>query len=133
MWSTMGDRVVENADEGIDTVQSSVTYTLSGNVENLTLTGGASINGTGNAQDNVITGNAGNNILSGLGGNDTLIAGAGADTLDGGTGDDKMDGGLGDDTYVVDATGDVVVEGAGAASTRSGQTSRTRWATIWKT
>ena len=33
-----GDVVTENANEGIDTVQSSVAYTLAANVENLTLT-----------------------------------------------------------------------------------------------
>ena len=37
-----GDVVTENANEGIDTVQSSVDYTLSANVENLTLTDAAS-------------------------------------------------------------------------------------------
>ena len=36
------------------------------NLENLTLTGAAAINGTGNAKDNVITGNGANNVLSGL-------------------------------------------------------------------
>jgi len=68
--------------EGIDTVLSSVSYTLPTAVENLTLTSGAgNINGTGNALDNVIIGNEGNNILSGLGGTDTLTGGAGADTF----------------------------------------------------
>ena len=60
------DTITENANEGTDTIQSSVTYTiLAANVENLTLTGTAAINGTGNAANNVITGNAGNNILTG--------------------------------------------------------------------
>ncbi|MCW9681150.1 lectin-like protein, partial [Dolichospermum planctonicum UHCC 0167] len=65
------DIIVENANEGIDTIQSSVTLTLATNVENLTLTGTAAINGTGNASNNVITGNSANNTLNGGAGNDT--------------------------------------------------------------
>ena len=53
-----GDVVTENATEGTDLVQSAATYTLSANVENLTLTGTSAINGTGNALDNVLTGNS---------------------------------------------------------------------------
>src|SRR5262245_36946094 len=60
---------------GVDLVLSSVTHTLSVNLENLTLTGVANINGTGNAKANVINGNIGNNVLSGLAGNDTLNGG----------------------------------------------------------
>jgi serralysin len=75
-----GDVVYENANEGTDLVQSSVTYTLAANVENLTLTGSSSRNGTGNELNNVITGNSGTNILAGLGGADTLIGGNGTDT-----------------------------------------------------
>jgi len=41
------DSIVELPDAGHDVVQSSVTYTLSANVEALTLTGTANINGTG--------------------------------------------------------------------------------------
>jgi VCBS repeat-containing protein len=110
------DAVAENADEGIDTVQSTITYTLGANVENLTLTGTASINGTGNALDNVIVGNAGNNVLAGLDGNDTLIGNAGNDTLNGGAGADSMAGGAGNDTYIVDNVGDSVTEALNAGT-----------------
>jgi Ca2+-binding RTX toxin-like protein len=96
-----GDVVIENASEGIDLIQSSVTYVLAANVENLTLTGTTAINGTGNALDNVLTGNTGINILTG---------GAGNDTLDGAAGADKLLGGTGNDTYIVDNASDLVTE-----------------------
>ena len=83
-----GDIVTEALNEGTDTVQSSITYTLGANVENLTLTGTSAINGTGNTLDNVLTGNTGSNILTGGAGNDTLDGGAGNDTLKGETGND---------------------------------------------
>ncbi|MGY4830466.1 calcium-binding protein [Sphaerotilaceae bacterium SBD11-9] len=96
------DVVTELPNEGLDLVQSSATtYTLSANVENLTLTGTSTISGTGNALDNLLTGNSGNNTLTGLDGNDTL---------DGGSGNDTMVGGLGNDTYVVNTTSDVITE-----------------------
>ena len=103
----IGDVVTEAAGAGTDTVQSSITYTLGANLENLTLTGAAAISGTGNNLDNIITGNTANNILSGGDGNDTLNGGAGADTLI---------GGFGNDTYVVDNAGDSVIENSGAGT-----------------
>jgi len=54
-----------------DTLSASVTTTLTAQVENLTLTGTAAINGTGNANGNVLTGNSADNTLVGLGGDDT--------------------------------------------------------------
>ncbi len=98
-----GDVITENTNEGIDTVLSSITYTLGSNVENLTLTGATAINGTGNALDNILIGNTATNTLTG---------GAGNDTLDGGAGADKLIGGTGNDTYVVDNTGDIITENA---------------------
>lgn len=101
------DIVVENAAEGTDTVQSSLGYTLGANLDNLTLTGTAAIDGEGNELNNVLTGNAAANTLAGGIGNDTLNGGAGADTLI---------GHLGNDIYVVDDLGDGVVESAGEGS-----------------
>jgi Ca2+-binding RTX toxin-like protein len=80
------DSIVEAANGGTDTVISGVTYTLADNVENLTLTGTAAINGTGNAGNNVLIGNNGNNVLT---------------------------GGAGDDTYIINSYGDTVVEDIG--------------------
>src|SRR5206468_2076539 len=89
------DVVIENSNEGFDTVQTtSASYTLSANVEMLHLGVGA-LNGTGNALDNEIEGNALNNIL------------------DGGPGADTMYGGDGDDYYYLDNNGDRVVDGTG--------------------
>lgn len=137
------DVIIEQAGGGIDLVQSSISHTLGANIENLTLTGTANLNGTGNGANNSITGNAGANRLGGLGGNDTLtgaagndtldgglgndrliggdgtdslIGGDGNDTLDGGLGNDTMAGGLGNDRYVVNAAGDIITEAAGAGT-----------------
>lgn len=71
-----GDVVTESSNEGIDTVQSSVTHTLDADVENLTLIGSAAIHGTGNGLDNVLIGNSGANVLMGGLGNDTYVIGA---------------------------------------------------------
>jgi len=79
------DTVIEMSGQGTDTVLSFVSFALPSNVENLTLAGSSSVNGTGNSLNNVILGNAGTNVLT---------------------------GGLGNDTYGVDNAGDSVVESA---------------------
>lgn len=100
----VGDVIIENANEGTDTVKAGFTYTLSDpNLENLTLTGSAAIDGTGNSGANSLIGNAAANRLYGLDGNDKLNGGLGADI---------MVGGLGNDSYTVDNIGDVVTENA---------------------
>ena len=97
-----GDVVDEVGGNGIDMVQSSINFSLLnsvhvlGQVENLTLTGGAAINGIGNALDNLIVGNGGANVLNGLGGTDT------------------HDRWPGNDTYVVDNGRDTVDESGGS-------------------
>lgn len=85
-------QITELQGEGSDTVESSITWTLGDNLENLTLTGKSSINATANELDNQLLGNTGNNIL------------------DGGLGRDVMVGGKGNDTYVVDDENDQVIE-----------------------
>jgi Ca2+-binding RTX toxin-like protein len=97
-----GDSITENAGEGTDTVRTAIAWTLAANFENLTLTGTANVNGTGNTANNVLTGNSGSNSLTGNAGNDTLDGGAGSDTLTGGTGNDTyvMGRGYGADTAV---------------------------------
>src|SRR6185369_4251304 len=82
-----GDVADESAagSNGIDTVQSSVSFSLAdsvharGSIERLTLIGTADVNATGNGLANIITGNIGNNILSGGAGDDIMRGGAGND------------------------------------------------------
>ncbi|MGL4965641.1 MAG: calcium-binding protein [Inquilinus sp.] len=107
-----GQTVVEAAGEGIDTVETTFSFRLPDNVENLVLDAALypGAHAIGNALENVITGNDMDALLYGAAGNDTLHGGTGSDRLDGGLGADTMDGGAGDDTYVVGSSGDVVTE-----------------------
>jgi serralysin len=107
-----GDTVTENAGEGSDTVQSSVTFALAAEIENLTLTG-AAVGGTGNELGNTVRGTAADNVLTGNGGDDYLFGNAGNDSLTGGAGYDRMYGGTGDDTYYVNDATDFAYENAG--------------------
>jgi Ca2+-binding RTX toxin-like protein len=91
-----GDTVDEGGATSTDTVQASISFSLMksahilGSVENLTLKGAGTIDGTGNALDNLLIGNTGANVLNGGAGNDVLNGGAGKDTLTGGAGKDTF-------------------------------------------
>ncbi len=87
-----GDKAIEKASEGTDLVRAGVDFTLGANIENLTLTGTADIDGTGNTLGNTILGNAGANLLNGLRGADILTGGGGADVFafDPGFGKDEV-------------------------------------------
>ena len=91
------DDIVEMDDGGDDTEVCDFDETLDDDVENLVLTGSASLSGTGNASDNDLAGNSGSNTLAGGGGDDDLHGRKGADHLSGGSGSDMLEGGRGHD------------------------------------
>ncbi len=101
-----GDTIVENANEGTDTVQAAISINLGSyaNIENATVTGTAALTLTGTTGTNVLTGNSGANILDD--GSTTLTVGS-ADTLV---------GGAGNDTYYVHNAGDVINEASGGGT-----------------
>lgn len=118
-----GDRVFEGAGGGTDSIYAWVSYSLSAlspDVEHLTLLGSLSINGVGNALDNMIAGNGADNRLNGLDGNDVLSGGAGNDTLNGGNGDDSLSGENGNDELLGGTGHDVLHGGAGDDSIDGG-------------
>ncbi len=117
-----GDKVVELADGGVDTVAASINYVLPQHVENLMLTGSQALTGTGNSANNVLVANAAASALYGLAGDDTLVGRGAADKLVGGDGNDKLygeggndmlDGGAGDDQLWGGAGNDTMSSGGG--------------------
>ncbi|MFC7499866.1 hypothetical protein ACFQRC_11615 [Enterovirga sp. GCM10030262] len=99
----VGDRVAEASDGGRDRVQSSVSFTLGGHIENLTLTGAEDIEGHGNGAGNLLIGSDGANAMTGGYGNDRIEGRAGDDSLSGGRGADRLTGGEGLDDFVFDS------------------------------
>lgn len=81
-----GDIIQEKRNDGFDTVQAAVSFTLASddNIESLITNDGAgtsAINLTGNALAQEIIGNAGNNRIDGKGGSDFLTGGLGNDVF----------------------------------------------------
>jgi Ca2+-binding RTX toxin-like protein len=99
---TAGDILADSG--GIDTVQTSITWSLGTAFENLTMTGTGAITMQGNNLNNLIIGNAGNNTFNARAGDDTILAGGGNDRIDmfgngfASYGNEVVDGGAGIDS-----------------------------------
>jgi serralysin len=89
-----------NGGAGVDTVETSSSYSLGANLERLILTGSSATTGNGNSLNNALTGNTANNVLNGGAGADRLNGGGGNDSLIGGTGKDNLTGSTGVDKFI---------------------------------
>ncbi len=94
-----GDTITDSA--GKDLVYSFIDYTLAGDLEDLVLQGDA-VRGTGNALNNRIEGQQ-----------------TRACTLDGGAGKDTLIGGSGNDLFLLDNSGDVIIDSGGDNSVKA--------------
>jgi Ca2+-binding RTX toxin-like protein len=120
-----GDLVADSDGEG--EVHASVSWTLTGGITRLRLTGDGGLRGAGTLGADSIRGAGGADTLLGSDGNDTLQGDGGDDLLLGGDGNDlfvsepgadTMEGGLGDDAYTVEP-GDVILRDIGGFDTVS--------------
>lgn len=75
------DKVFELNNGGIDTVETTINYTLLNQFEQLIFLGETGLKGTGNSVDNTIISGIGNDTIDGAGGFDNLQGGDGNDTL----------------------------------------------------
>jgi len=115
-----GDMVTEKENQGIDNVQSSVSFSLGDYLENLTLTGSEAINATGNTAANTLTGNSSNNTLNGGAGVDILTGLSSIDTTLGRGTVDTLTGGTENDTFILgDTRGFFYSDGSTATSGKS--------------
>ena len=110
------DLIIENQNEGIDSVQATSNYSLGDHLENLMLIGDKALQGIGNSLGNMLIGNEFDNVFMGMDGADTIEGGLGNDQLWGASGNDVMSGGSGDDYYGVNDVGDIVNEDAGGGT-----------------
>jgi Ca2+-binding RTX toxin-like protein len=123
-----GDAVTENASQGTDTIQTTLsTFSLVPitNVENLTFIGMGNFTGTGNALGNVISGGAGNDHITGLVGNDIGLGGNGNDTFVATSGDGAdfyADGGGADtlDMSAITVASTINLSSGSASSSQTG-------------
>src|SRR5262249_53699790 len=108
----IGDQVLEQAGQGIDTVYATANWTMAADqeIETLRAYGVGAAAGTKQRREELK-----NNLIGGLG-NDTLDGGGGNDRLQGGAGNDVMTGGASNDVYYVDSVGDQVLEQVGEGS-----------------
>ena len=122
----VGDVVIEEVDGGLDSITSTVNFSLPANVEILSLVSdSAATTATGNALNNTLLGNFQANDLSGGSGDDFIAGNSGSDILRGDDGQDRLFGesgadnlfgNAGDDTLTGGAEFDVLTGGAGADS-----------------
>ncbi|MEH2204247.1 MAG: calcium-binding protein [Nostoc sp.] len=103
------DIITEAANSGIDTVRSSVSYTLGANLENLRLREGGNLTGIGNSLNNFLFGNTSNNTLNARAGDDTLDGSNGDDLLNGEDGNDSLQGGPGNDILNGGSGNDILI------------------------
>ena len=87
-------------------IPSNFRMSLSG-IENISYSGGLSLEFIGDSQDNNISSGISNDILSGGGGDDILSGGDGNDVINGNSGSDTLNGGNGNDKFVFSKIYDV--------------------------
>lgn len=115
-----GDKVIEGADAGTDTVIAATSHTLASGVEVLFLQGADKLKGTGNDLHNSLFAGSGEGLLNGMAGDDYLVGGAARDQITGGQGSDLMFGGALGDQFIFTAPADFTLDAIGDFSRPQG-------------